>query len=199
MFLKKLIPSKTKSKIKKKLNLIIRNFKKPKMVWGFYSNGKWLENTRISDSVYFYHEERIKFDDNVFVWHYTILDGTGGLEIGEGTQVGAWVGIFTHSSHMAIRLYGPNYSNVPEDKKIAYPIKGVKIGKYVFVGAGSKILPGVEIGDGCIISSNSVVTRSIPPYSLVKGDPAEVIGSTTDMDKKYLNEEMEKNYYKNFL
>lgn len=177
MFLKNIIPSSIRRKIRIKLNNFIREIKSPKMIWGYDNNGIWFDKTRISDTVYFYHKERINIANNVFIGHYTILDGTGGVEIGEGTQIGAWVGIFTHSSHMAITIYGPEYQNVPEDKKIAYPIKGVKIGKYVFVGAGAKILLGVEIGDGSIISPNAVVSKSVPPYSLVKGDPAEIIAT----------------------
>jgi acetyltransferase-like isoleucine patch superfamily enzyme len=124
----------------------------------------------------------------VFIWHYTILDGTGGLDIGEGTQIGAWVGIFTHSSHIAIRLYGRHYQSVPEREKKGYPTAPVKIGKYVFVGAGAKILPGVSVGNGALISAGSLVNRDVQAFEIVSGNPAKVIGSTKDIDSKYLTD-----------
>jgi acetyltransferase-like isoleucine patch superfamily enzyme len=143
-----------------------------------------------------YHPCRISIADNVFIWHYTIIDGTGGVEIGEGTQIGAWVGVFTHSSHIAIRIYGHYYNEVPETEKKGYPVDGVKIGKYVFVGAGSKILPGVTIGDGALISSLSLVNRDVKPFEIVTGNPAIVIGDTRDLDKKYLDDPQLERWYK---
>ncbi len=52
-----------------------------------------------------------------------------------------------------------------------------RIGRRCFIGARSMILPGVTIGDGSIIGSGSVVTRDVPPRSVVAGNPARVIRS----------------------
>lgn len=175
----------------------IRDLKQPKMYWGYTTqSGQKLDKVRISDTVYMYHEENIVFNNNVFVWHYTILDGTGGLYIGEGTQIGAWVGIFTHSSHLAIRLYGHEYTRIPEMEKKAYPISPVNIGKFVFIGAGAKILPGVEIGDYAIVSAGAIVSKNIPKYAIAKGNPAEIIGDVRKLDAKYLEKypELEQSY-----
>ena len=49
------------------------------------------------------------------------------------------------------------------------------VGNDVWIGAHSIILSGVTIGDGAIIASNSVVTKSIPPYAIAAGNPAKVI------------------------
>ncbi len=187
--LKKITPSPLKRFVRVKLNHLISKVKAPKMVWGYQdSTGAWRPRTRISDTVFMYHSERIKIGDNVFVWHYTILDGTGGLEIDEGSQVGAWVGIFTHSSHIAIRIYGNHYQDVPENEKKGYPINSVKIGKYVFVGASSMILPGVTIGNGVLVTAGSIVTKNINDFEIVSGNPAEVIGDTRKLDKRYLKD-----------
>lgn len=51
----------------------------------------------------------------------------------------------------------------------------VVIGDDVWVGGGVIILGGVTIGDGCTIGAGSVVTKSIPPYSIALGSPARVI------------------------
>lgn len=49
------------------------------------------------------------------------------------------------------------------------------IGKNCFIGGRSLILPGVTIGDGCIVGAGSVVTKSVPSGTIVGGNPATVI------------------------
>lgn len=187
--LKKITPIPVKRFVRAKLNHVIKIIKTPRMVWGYQdSNGEWRSRTRISDTVFMNHPERIRIGDNVFVWHYTILDGTGELEIGEGSQIGAWVGIFTHSSHIAIRIYGNHYQEVPEQEKKGYPVSSVKIGKYVFVGAGAKILPGVTIGKGALVAAGAIVSKDVGECEIVSGNPAEVIGDTKKLDNSYLKD-----------
>ena len=44
------------------------------------------------------------------------------------------------------------------------------------IGAGAVVLPGLEVGEGAMVAAGAVVTRAVPPYSLVAGNPARVIG-----------------------
>ena len=62
----------------------------------------------------------------------------------------------------------------PRHRKL-YSKGPVIIGKYVSIGEGSAIMPGVTIGDHVVIGANSVVTKDIPPYSVACGNPARVI------------------------
>ncbi len=62
-------------------------------------------------------------------------------------------------------------------KKQPHSKKPIIIGNDVWIGAGVIILKGVEIGEGCVIGAGSVVTKSIPPFSIAVGNPAKVIKS----------------------
>lgn len=172
---------------------------KPRMLNNIYvnPNGEVSKNTRFSSTVDFVTKNKIRLGDNIFIWHHSILDGTGELEIEEGCQIGANVGIFTHSSHISIRLFGKYYSEAKGTKDEGYIIKKVKIGKYSFIASGSVILPGVVIGKGCIVSANSLVTKDIPDYAIVQGNPAEVIGSSERLDLRYLKKNKKFQVYHN--
>jgi acetyltransferase-like isoleucine patch superfamily enzyme len=51
----------------------------------------------------------------------------------------------------------------------------VYIGKNVWIGDKASIMPGVTIGEGCIVGANTVVTKDVPPYSVVVGSPAKIV------------------------
>lgn len=58
------------------------------------------------------------------------------------------------------------------------PIKGalpVMIGRFVYLAFGALVLPGVSIGDRCVVGAGSVVTKSMPEASVVAGNPARVL------------------------
>ena len=66
-------------------------------------------------------------------------------------------------------------------KKEDLPFKGdTVIGNDVWIGQNVTFLPGVHVGDGCIIGANAVVASDIPPYSIVVGNPARVIRKRFD-------------------
>lgn len=155
------------------------------MVGGFVrGDGVFLPHTRVSNTACFFAQEKLDIEDHVFIGHFSVLDATYGLHIGEGCQIGFFTGIFTHSSHAAIRLYGREYVHTPHKK--AYFTAPVKIGHYSFIGAHATLLPGTKIGRGSIISSYSLVSGEHPDFAILSGQPARVIGDTRKMDARLL-------------
>ncbi len=55
------------------------------------------------------------------------------------------------------------------------PIKRVVIGNDVWIGRSAIVLPGVEVGNGAVVGAGAVVTKSVPPYGIVVGNPARLI------------------------
>jgi acetyltransferase-like isoleucine patch superfamily enzyme len=53
--------------------------------------------------------------------------------------------------------------------------KPIRIGRNVWVGFDSVVLPGISIGDGSVVGARSVVTENVPPYTVVAGNPARMI------------------------
>ncbi|MDW5286458.1 CatB-related O-acetyltransferase [Alteromonas macleodii] len=51
----------------------------------------------------------------------------------------------------------------------------LKIGNDVWIAAGAVVLRGVTIGDGAVVGANAVVTKNVPPYAVVAGNPAKII------------------------
>ena len=72
------------------------------------------------------------------------------------------------------------------------PFKGdTVVGNDVWIGQNAVILPGVHIGDGCIIGANAVVASDMPPYSVMVGNPAKVIRKRFDDEMIELLEKLQ--------
>lgn len=71
-------------------------------------------------------------------------------------------------------IFGHDWKDAMEGK--TYPSKGdTIIGNDVWIGYGTTIMPGVHIGDGAIVATNSTVTKDVAPYSIVGGNPIQEI------------------------
>lgn len=93
------------------------------------------------------------------------------IVIGDGTLLGSDVFV-TDNSHGKNTI---EEISIPPSERKLYSKGPVEIGKNVWIGKNSCVMPGVKIGDGCIVGANSVVTHDIPPYSIAVGAPAKVI------------------------
>lgn len=70
-------------------------------------------------------------------------------------------------------IYLKSFGIVNENEK--QDIKEIYIGNDVWIGANASILAGVSIGDGAIIGAGSVVTKDVPDYAIVAGNPARIL------------------------
>lgn len=105
-----------------------------------------------------------KVGKNVFINENTRVMVSEKVEIGDNCMIGWNVNIIDSDRH-----------NVYYDGVKTKSAKEISIGDDVWIGFNSSILKGVTIGKGAIVSSNSVVTKDVPPYTLVAGVPAKVI------------------------
>lgn len=76
-------------------------------------------------------------------------------------------------------IYSSNHkmdnNGIPMCKQGFQEVKPVHIGNDVWLGRRVMIMPGVTIGDGCVIGAGAVVAKDIPPYSVAVGNPARVV------------------------
>lgn len=99
----------------------------------------------------------------------------GNIEVGKYCQFGADVAIHSTnhptsylSTYINKNLFDGALSNLKE-------IKTILIGNDVWIGHNAIVVGGVNIGNGAIVASGSVVTKDVPPYSIVAGVPAKVV------------------------
>lgn len=107
-------------------------------------------------------------------YNLTILD-IAPVTIGDNVMIAPNVSIYTagHPVHPESRNSGYEYG-IP-----------VTIGNNVWIGGSVKILPGVTIGDNCVIGGGSVVAHDIPANSIAVGNPARVVREITEDDREY--------------
>lgn len=114
--------------------------------------------------------KNIHIGKNVFINSDCKFQDQGGIFIGDGVLIGHKVVLATLNHDMS-----------PEKRRGMYP-KPIKIGRNVWIGSNSTVLPGVTVGDNAVIGAGSVVTKDIPENTVAAGNPARVI-KTIDVSK----------------
>lgn len=108
-----------------------------------------------------------RIGDDVWIGAFCVIDGSGGLTIGDGCDIAAGAQIYTHSTVARCVSEGA----LPIDRA------PVEVGEYVHIGAQAVVLMGSSIGHHSIVAAGAVVRENTvaPPYSLVVGVPARVV------------------------
>lgn len=116
-------------------------------------------------------------------------EAAGSLTIGEHVEIGPysildlcsdiWIGDHVHSGPFCA-VYTHNHEHSPGSLTWELPIKRspVRISRGAWIGHGSVLLSGVEVGEGAVIAAGAVVTRSVPDNTVAGGVPARPIGDT---------------------
>ena len=156
-----------------------------RMVFGEFSGGRFLPNTRIAPGTCIESEARLQLSDHVYIGPFNFIEASGGVTVGEGVQITHHVSIVTHSSHRSQRLLGRAYGSWQGDKPgwVAGP---VEIGPYCFIGPHSLIEAGSRLGRGCIVRAGSVLRGDYPAFAVIAGNPAVVVGDSRDGDARWL-------------
>lgn len=138
-------------------------------------------NIVVGDFTYFADTD---FEKHV-MHHYDFIGDK--LIIGKFCQIGAGVEFVMNGANHQMNavstypfyIFGSWDQSAPSKEDL--PFKGdTVVGNDVWIGQNSTILPGVHIGDGAIIGLNSVVTRDVPPYTIVAGNPAKTVRKRFD-------------------
>lgn len=109
----------------------------------------------------------VEVGHNTWIGPFTVLDGSGGLEVGDNCSISAGVQIYTHDTvnwALSGGALKPEYAPV-------------RIGSNSYIGPNAIISKGVTIGTGCVIGANSLVNKDVPDGHRAWGTPAKIIGS----------------------
>lgn len=114
----------------------------------------------------------IKIGRNSLVGEYSIIRGQGGVTIGDRVYTSPFTQIIA-------------VNHVFDDPKRPFvdqgiTAEGIVIEDDVWLGAGAVITDGVRVGKGAVVAAGAVVTKDVPPYTVVGGVPARVIKSITE-------------------
>ncbi len=110
---------------------------------------------------------QITIGDNCGIHPFSILYGHGGLTIGNGVRIAAHV-VIIPANH---NFDDPNQFIF----KQGVTSRGVSIGDDVWIGAGARILDGVNIGKGAVVACGAVVKDDVTPFAIVGGIPAKIL------------------------
>ena len=111
-------------------------------------------NVQLNDYVHIVAMDSVKIGDNVLMAsHIFISDNSHGSYKGDENDT------------------NPNIPPIQRE----YATAPVSIGDNTWIGEGVLIMPGVTIGNGCVIGAHSIVNKSIPDYSVAVGSPAKVV------------------------
>jgi acetyltransferase-like isoleucine patch superfamily enzyme len=132
----------------------------------------------------------LEIADEVYIGKYCTIQCDG--QIGRWVLIGNNVGIVGRHDHdhrqVGVPIRWASWIEDPGRQPRTADI--IEIQEDVWIGYGSTILSGVTVGRGSVIGAGAVVVSSVPPYSIVRGNPATIIGSRFSPDEIETHERM---------
>lgn len=124
---------------------------------------KFGENTSVYDSCVILGD--VQVGKNTWIGPYTILDASGGLQIGDNCSISAGVQIYSHDSVQWAVSGG----------LMPYEYAATIIENNCYIGPNTIISKGVTLGKGTIVGANSFINKSFPCNSKIAGNPAKIL------------------------
>lgn len=121
------------------------------------------ESTTVLPPLYIDYGKPVTIGKGCFIQQCCTFFGRGGITIGNGVFIGPKCNLITI-----------NHDPKPDNRSATYG-RPIVIEDKVWIGINSTILPGVRIGYGSIVGAQSVVTKDVPPMTVVAGNPARII------------------------
>jgi acetyltransferase-like isoleucine patch superfamily enzyme len=113
--------------------------------------------------------ENIRVGRNVFINQNCTMYDLGGIDIADDVMIGPNVSIITSSHPIE-----------PSQRRACVIAQPIVIERNVWIAAGATIIGGVTVGENSVVAAGSIVTKDVPPNTLVGGNPARVIRSIND-------------------
>ena len=106
---------------------------------------------------------RLSVGEGTVIGHGCHLDARGNLTIGKHVNISSEANFWTNEHD-------------PQDPGFAITAAPVVVGDHAWIGNRAILLPGVTVGEGSVVCSGAVVTKDVPPFTIVGGVPARPIG-----------------------
>jgi acetyltransferase-like isoleucine patch superfamily enzyme len=108
----------------------------------------------------------VKVGMNTWIGPFTVLDGSGGLQIGNNCSIASGVQIYSHETIFWALSEG----------KMGYTRAKTSIGSCCYIGPNTVVSKGVSIGNHCLVGANSLVSCNLDSYSIAAGSPCKIVG-----------------------
>ena len=133
------------------------------------------EGCRLRENTRIFSPENLKCGKYVWIGEGSILDASGGLEIGDYTQIGTYCSLWTHDSYLQALN---SETCISSESIIRSPIK---IGHHTYLSANIIVYPGITIGNYVKVYPMTVINKNIPDNSTVRGIP---VGKLEELENR---------------
>lgn len=134
-------------------------------------------NSTFGRGTVFWAPHEMKIGNNVYIGKYCTIQAD--IEMGNNIEIANTVGLIGRYDHDYSKV-GVSIKDAPWIGDAHYDFKGLNqkiiIDDDVWIGYGSVVFTGVHIHRGAIVAAGSIVTKDVPPYAIVAGNPAKIKG-----------------------